>query len=836
MLERDKTFNDILDRIEAMEARLEDLRDVSRPAEVVVVEQPEWQALAGWVSTGSVLRDIDGKIILDPNIPRIQIAADGYIESADFVTGVSGFQIDGGMAEFNNVVIRGTIYADAGEIGGWTITASTIEKNNAVLASAGYLTLGSGNDIVRIDAQDATYRLWTGHATAASAPFRVSKAGEVWATDAHITGEIDANSGHIGTLDIDGLLTVGTGAPVLQLDGPNKLIQSSTFASGITGMRIAASGDAEFNNVRVRGALTSMVFVRDLLDARAGSLLIVKSAGTLYEDMAVPGAGTWTMTIEDPPGGGFLFENSDICRCKTEYSGGIGDIWFVVSARVDNGDGTQSYTCTYSNGTRSITYPAGAPVLDYGVSGDGGLFLTADDGNAPFLSIFTHAGAPWATQTERLRLGNLAGWQGAGLASYGIAMGDYAGNEYAYYTPGTGMVIRGTITADDGTLVNLSVTGTLSLSGSGKLITAASPNPRIELTTTLLAGYSDATTKEFYIDASDGKARAGAGKILIDSDAFIKFTDGADNIYGSIGWVDGFGLADPMVVVKALKAASYAKLNLEGVDGSAVMGGYNDAVTRERWLLCTTSALTYGDAESGLMNPYFTVDHEGLGGLYGLSVGDPTTTPASGEIWIPDGGGHWHYIEAGATDGIQIRTATNGTIIFSVASSGGMVRFEVLHADYTRVQDDLRVGFGLYVGGNVDPDDNDIHFEGNLKSVKAATHDVYAFHPLAAALTSTSWDGDAKAAGVKIDLSAVFGAPAEVKAIAATMSCKDESTDVAFGLGPAAGTYAIAGTTQVADKFANANGVVPCDAGGDVFFSCSGELDNVYVYIWGYWI
>ena len=153
------------------------------------------------------------------------------------------------------------------------------------------------------------------------------------------------------------------------------------------------------------------------------------------------------MTIETRRAG-VLFENSDICRCRTEYAAGIGDIWFVVSARVDNGDGTQNYTCTYSSGTRSITYPAGAPVLDYGVSGDGGLYLTADDTNGPFIDVFTHAGAPWATLTERVRMGNLNGVGDYVADAYGIFIGDYAGDMWMSYDPTNGLRIRGDALVD----------------------------------------------------------------------------------------------------------------------------------------------------------------------------------------------------------------------------------------------------------------------------------------------------------------------------------------------------------------------------------------------------
>jgi len=77
------------------------------------------------------------------------------------------------------------------------------------------------------------------------------------------------------------------------------------------------------------------------------------------------------------------------------------------------------------------------------------------------------------------------------------------------------------------TVGNLDVVGTLT--SNGKFVTAASPNPRIEITPTLIAGYSDATTKQFYLSATDGKAYAGAGNIILDSTAL--------KIYGAYLWL-----------------------------------------------------------------------------------------------------------------------------------------------------------------------------------------------------------------------------------------------------------------------------------------------------------
>ena len=68
------------------------------------------------------------------------------IRSLNFETGVAGFQIDAnGNAEFNDATMRGTIVADDGTIGGWTIgdTSLSAEDNLIVLNSSGSITMGS---------------------------------------------------------------------------------------------------------------------------------------------------------------------------------------------------------------------------------------------------------------------------------------------------------------------------------------------------------------------------------------------------------------------------------------------------------------------------------------------------------------------------------------------------------------------------------------------------------------------------------------------------------------------------------------------------------------------
>ena len=94
-----------------------------------------------------------------------------------------------------SVTPAGVLKSTSGTIGGWTLGASSLTGGDATLASSGNITLGTSNDVIRLSADDTTYRLWIGHATAASAPFRVTKAGVLTASGVSISGAITATSG-----------------------------------------------------------------------------------------------------------------------------------------------------------------------------------------------------------------------------------------------------------------------------------------------------------------------------------------------------------------------------------------------------------------------------------------------------------------------------------------------------------------------------------------------------------------------------------------------------------------------------------------------------------------
>lgn len=114
-------------------------------------------------------------------------------------------------------------------------------------------------------------------------------------------------------------------------------------------------------------------------------------------------------------------------------------------------------------------------------------------------------------------------------------------------------------------------------------------------------------------------------------------------------------------------------------------------------------------------------------------------------------------------------------------------------------------------------------------------------------LTSTAWDGDARSTTAKtlIDLSAVFGVPANVKAVLVYVRVRDSSSsngDRWLLLSPnnTAGSGIEFSTERITnDVWVSKQATIPCDNNGDVYFQCAasgaGTLD-VVLEIWGYYL
>ena len=133
----------------------------------------------------------------------------------------------------------------------------------------------------------------------------------------------------------------------------------------------------------------------------------------------------------------------------------VGDILYIKEGldaewlEVVNVDYAPSYRVTrdkaglYADGSNPV-WTQGASVVNYGQAGDGGIYVTAVDTNAPHLSIFTHAGEPWNAITTHIREGNLNGYAGYTDDAYGWASYIDA-NNYIKIDPVNGIRMSGQI-------------------------------------------------------------------------------------------------------------------------------------------------------------------------------------------------------------------------------------------------------------------------------------------------------------------------------------------------------------------------------------------------------
>ena len=112
------------------------------------VVQPGTYTADAYIHNGQIVNAkiadlaVDNAKISDLSVSKLtagSIAVGQYAQSTGYVAGTSGWRINGdGAAEFSGVVVRGTVYANAGLIGGITV------ENNAVRAGQTAYNTGQG--------------------------------------------------------------------------------------------------------------------------------------------------------------------------------------------------------------------------------------------------------------------------------------------------------------------------------------------------------------------------------------------------------------------------------------------------------------------------------------------------------------------------------------------------------------------------------------------------------------------------------------------------------------------------------------------------------------------
>lgn len=332
----------------------------------------------------------------------------------------------------------------------------------------------------------------------------------------------------------------------------NNSFRSTSYTSGLVGWSINALGSAEFDNVDIRGAIHAGIFTYNSINVTAGTQLITPSGAKLKSDVTVtasPTYGTTTFTVDAVDQDGIthaasqLFAVNDIIRLK---DGLVGDTWFKVTA-VSDQTTFWRYTASIQAGTANVTYRAGQGIPDYGVSGKGGIMLTADQTNSPYLQMFTHAGtfssadaSGSLTLTPQLRLGNLNGSYGFSSDIYGLGAGQYgvAGKSWVIVDPTNGVRIGNNTT----TKISLDASGNASFSGS--VTASAGTIGGFSITSTYINNGTTYFASGFDVPAGAhtwfGKSATGySGMGLNDGTRILRFRLGDGSIYPYIQVWDG---------------------------------------------------------------------------------------------------------------------------------------------------------------------------------------------------------------------------------------------------------------------------------------------------------
>lgn len=198
-------------------------------------------------------RSIGAKVDQNGIIAAINLSAEEALIQAPkikfegLVTANNYFMVkEDGSIEAKNAIISGNITALSGSIGGWQIDEDSIYS-------------GSGANTVKLSTGSA-YAIWAGAESASSAPFRVTKTGELTATDADITGKITSSSGSIGGWTIkEGYLHSGTGSNGVYLSTTDATyrVWAGADLPDKAPFKVSKSGALVAANAKITGEVTA---------------------------------------------------------------------------------------------------------------------------------------------------------------------------------------------------------------------------------------------------------------------------------------------------------------------------------------------------------------------------------------------------------------------------------------------------------------------------------------------------------------------------------------------------------------------------------------------------
>lgn len=286
-------------------------------------------------------------------------------------------------------------------------------------------------------------------------------------------------------------------------------------------------------------------------------------------------------------------------------------------------------------------------------------------------------------------------------------------------------------------------------------------------------------------------------------------------------------------------------------------------------------------------NPYLNINSLGNKTMYKIDVDGVAVQLEPGDLiptrkillvydgfsWYATGGVNLSdYKISGAIDSLIAIGSSNKPVASSIVLSGGKIGAESIKFDSTLNKDvnnnlmlgDSGITAGTYKGttydkyGRATASSGKVNGSSEVNIASGVTNNFVSINStdgivdsgysasdfgrpvfLKTPLTSTLFGGQTKVTGDRgvVDLSTVFGVPDGVKAVLMSIQTQGDNANDYVRFGPSASFhYSLICITAVANQIAHVNGIVPCDANGDVYFYPSTTIEGVLVWIWGYWL
>lgn len=336
------------------------------------------------------------------------------------------------------IMADGSMRATAGTIGGWEIFSNRLANNNIWLDPAGWIKIGftgitgqnDDNAIYMTSTTDTAWEhdwaFWIGAEYPEDAPFRVTKGGSTWMTDAYIAVNL----------------------------------QSDNYVAGQLGWKLDPTGTLEAQNAIIRGEIRSSVFVSGTTTVTSGKQVV--SDATIF----VANVGPTDDTIDVAEA---AFEVDDMVLVQPDsgrmewmrITGGPfaltdGAFQYEVLRDLDGTGANQFWEGENIHREGGATYPDPAPLWGdpYALLGfegpwggpgfkamGGFLIYDGSRDTGPYFAVRRRFGASWNQMSDVVRIGRLKGFLGYEIDEYGFGVGSLDSNMFFTQRDGMSLVM-----------------------------------------------------------------------------------------------------------------------------------------------------------------------------------------------------------------------------------------------------------------------------------------------------------------------------------------------------------------------------------------------------------